>query len=150
VFYADTDAGGVVYYAQYLRMFEQVRALYVEEYGISLTAMVEQDCQFVCRRAEIDYHSPALLDDRLDIDIWICDQGRSYLTFAYEIFRLHHKNGHGGYPRLVTATTQMVCCRKKNDRVAPRRIPNWIMKNLEKEPISRNETNFLTRTPDSD
>ena len=33
VFYADTDAGGVVYYAQYLRMFEQVRALYVEEYG---------------------------------------------------------------------------------------------------------------------
>ncbi len=134
VFYADTDAGGVVYYAQYLRMFEQVRALYIEEYGITLREMVKQDCQFVCRKAELDYLSPARLDDILDIHVWISEMGKTFFTFAYEIFCTNRVSEANQPIKIVNGITKMVCCKTRNDTILPQRIPQWILDNLSQKP----------------
>ena len=130
VFYADTDAGGVVYYAQYLRMFEQVRALYVEEYGLTLRDMEQKNCVFVCRRAEIDYHSPALLDDRLSIRTQISELGKTSIFFTYTITCPSRLDAEGQEMRIVTGATRMVACRQKDGRIVPIRIPEWILEKL--------------------
>lgn len=130
VYYADTDAGGVVYYAHYLRMFEQVRALYVEDYGLSLREMEERDCLFVCSRAEVDYHSPALLDDTVSIQTQITEQGAAHLTFSYQITSGPRRDETGQEIRLVTGMTKMVACKKMDHRVVPIRIPRWMLDKL--------------------
>ena len=57
VYYADTDAGGVVYYANYLRWLEMARADWLEESGVSLAEYVRQGTVFAVVRVEIDYHT---------------------------------------------------------------------------------------------
>lgn len=68
VYYEDTDAGGVVYHANYLRFAERARTEALRELGLPHAAMVEQFAlMFVVRRVEIDYLRPARLDDRLSV-----------------------------------------------------------------------------------
>ncbi|MBI1389853.1 MAG: YbgC/FadM family acyl-CoA thioesterase [bacterium] len=130
VFYADTDAGGVVYYAQYLRMFELARALYIEAFGMSLPQLEREGCLFVCRRAEIDYHSPARLGDSLDIHTWISGSGKTFLTFEYEIVCSSRVDGEGQPLRIVTGLTKMASVGQKDGRLMPSRIPAWLFDRL--------------------
>jgi acyl-CoA thioester hydrolase len=66
VYYEDTDAGGIVYYANYLRFFERARTEWLRSLELSSRAMAEQQgCQFVVREAQIAYRAPARLDDQL-------------------------------------------------------------------------------------
>ncbi len=64
IYYEDTDAGGVVYYANYLKFAERARTEMLREAGIHQAELAErEDCFFVVRRAELDLRSPARLDD---------------------------------------------------------------------------------------
>ncbi|SHG87290.1 tol-pal system-associated acyl-CoA thioesterase [Marivita hallyeonensis] len=66
VYYEDTDMGGIVYYANYLRFIERARSDWVRSLGIDQNAMREQDgVVFVVRRVEADYLQPAKFDDAL-------------------------------------------------------------------------------------
>lgn len=130
VYYADTDAGGVVYYAQYLRMFEQARTLYLEDSGISLIEFAAQNCLFVCRRAEVDYLLPARLGDVLTVSTGIAEMGRTYMTFAYRIVCENRKDGEGNLLRVAEGLTQMAAVREKDGVVSPIRIPRAIMEAL--------------------
>ncbi len=68
VYYEDTDAGGVVYYASYLRFAERARAEMLRELGIESSAMMaEAGVAFAVRRCVADYLRPARLDDRLEV-----------------------------------------------------------------------------------
>lgn len=68
VYYEDTDAGGIVYHANYLRFAERARTEALRELGLPHAAMVEQFAlMFVVRRVEIDYLRPARLDDLLSV-----------------------------------------------------------------------------------
>lgn len=68
VYYEDTDAGGIVYHANYLRFAERARTEALRELGLPHAAMVEQFAlMFVVRRIEIDYLRPARLDDSLAV-----------------------------------------------------------------------------------
>jgi tol-pal system-associated acyl-CoA thioesterase len=69
VYYADTDAGGVVYYANYLRWMEMARADWLELLGMPLASFVEQGVLFAVVRAEIDYHQPAVLGDEVEVTV---------------------------------------------------------------------------------
>lgn len=126
VFYADTDAGGVVYYGQYLRIFEQMRAYYAEEFDLSLKEMHDRNCVFVCKRAEIDYHSPAILDDQLDVEIWISETGGTFLTFNYEIACSSRSSNKDNVVKIASGITKMVACRSENGFIKITRIPDWI------------------------
>jgi acyl-CoA thioester hydrolase len=76
VYYEDTDAGGVVYHANYLRYAERARTEALREAGIPHAEMVEQ-CRvmFMVHRAEIDYVRPAMLDDLLVVETQTIDVG---------------------------------------------------------------------------
>ncbi len=68
VYYEDTDMGGVVYYANYLRFIERARSEIVEEMGLDQNVMRAEGIVFVVTRVEADYLSSARLGDRLTIE----------------------------------------------------------------------------------
>lgn len=67
VYYEDTDMGGVVYYANYLKFVERARSEIVEELGVDQNAMKAAGVVFVVTRVVADYVAPAILGDRLEV-----------------------------------------------------------------------------------
>jgi acyl-CoA thioester hydrolase len=68
VYYADTDAGGVVYYANYLRWLEMARSELVDSFGTSVAEYAQKGYLFIVARVEVDYLVPAVLGDEVRID----------------------------------------------------------------------------------
>lgn len=85
IYYEDTDAGGVVYYANYFKYFERARTHYLEERGLSVVRLVKEGTQFLVVHAEADYRSPARLGDTLAIETTLPECGRASVTFAHVI-----------------------------------------------------------------
>lgn len=67
VYYEDTDAGGVVYHANYIKFMERGRSELMREIGFDLSSLALDGYLMVVRRAELDYLKPAKLGDRLDV-----------------------------------------------------------------------------------
>ena len=68
VYYEDTDAGGIVYYASYLRFAERARTEYLRSVGCDhQTLLAEDGIAFTVRQCSVDYMSPAFLDDPLEV-----------------------------------------------------------------------------------
>lgn len=67
VFYEDTDMGGIVYYANYLKFIERARSDWVRTLGLDQNALREAGLVFAVRRVEADWLAPARLDDELDV-----------------------------------------------------------------------------------
>jgi acyl-CoA thioester hydrolase len=88
IYYEDTDCGGVVYYANYLKYFERARTAYLEERGLSVAGLLEQGTQFMVVHAELDYRSPARYGDTLEIETRVTESGRAAVTFAH-VVRVH-------------------------------------------------------------
>jgi acyl-CoA thioester hydrolase len=88
VYYEDTDLGGIVYYANYLRFIERARSEWLRDLGIDQIKMRnEQDAIFVVTKLKVDYLLPAYFDDMLTVDtkIQIVSPVRAY--FYQDIFR---------------------------------------------------------------
>lgn len=83
IYYEDTDCGGVVYYANYLKYFERARTEYLEVRGYSVAALIKQGTVFVVVRAEVEYHSPGRYGETLVIDTEVGDVTRAALTFSH-------------------------------------------------------------------
>jgi acyl-CoA thioester hydrolase len=74
IYYEDTDAGGVVYYANYLKFFERARTDFLRQLGIDQSKLLtEKNKCFVVRKCEIEYVSPAKLDDLVEVDVEIAE-----------------------------------------------------------------------------
>ena len=85
VYYEDTDFGGVVYYANYLRYFERARTEWLRSLGVDHQSLArEAGLQFVVRRAEIDFLRGARLDDQLEITVELAERKRSYLMLRQQ------------------------------------------------------------------
>jgi acyl-CoA thioester hydrolase len=88
VYYEDTDSGGVVYYANYLRFFERCRTEWMRSIGFGQREMAERDgVVFVVAAAEVKYIRPARLDDQLVVDVSIAEQFASYVVFEQTVRR---------------------------------------------------------------
>ncbi len=83
IYYEDTDCGGVVYYANYLRYFERARTQYMEDHGLSVTGLLKEGTQFLVVHAEVDYRSSARYGEVLIIETRLAEIGRTSLTFAH-------------------------------------------------------------------
>ena len=104
VYYEDTDAGGVVYYANYARFFERARTEYMRRAGFSHRRLREESgVLFVVRSLKIEYLRPARLDDLLLIETRPSGRGRVYADFLQTARRA--ENGE----KLTTAETRVVC-----------------------------------------
>ncbi len=88
VYYEDTDAGGVVYYANYLRFAERARTEMLRDRGIeSSRLMAEEGVAFAVRRCAADYLRPARLDDRLEVRTRLKALGGASLDLEQRIVR---------------------------------------------------------------
>jgi acyl-CoA thioester hydrolase len=88
VYYEDTDAGGVVYYANYLKFMERARTEWLRLLGFDqATLMRDAAILFAVRRVDIDYLMPARLDDQLSVEVVTAAVGRASLTFHQPILR---------------------------------------------------------------
>ncbi|GAA5232802.1 tol-pal system-associated acyl-CoA thioesterase [Verticiella sediminum] len=121
VYYEDTDAGGVVYYANYLKFFERARTEWLRALGFdqSRTAATSGSI-FVVRSARTDYHRPARLDDTLSIASRIARVGRASMTFMQSCER----DGE----TLVTAEVDVACVNATSLR--PVAMPGEILQAL--------------------
>ena len=83
IYYEDTDCGGVVYYANYLRYMERARTEYLTDRGCSVKKLMEEGIIFMVLRAEIDYKSPARYGDTIEIETWVRDVTRATMVFEH-------------------------------------------------------------------
>jgi acyl-CoA thioester hydrolase len=88
VYYEDTDAGGVVYHANYLRFMERARSEWLRERGFDPHTLKEQyQLLFVVRSIEIKYLAPAILADLLTVGAELVSLDRGLLTFDQRVWR---------------------------------------------------------------
>lgn len=85
IYYEDTDCGGVVYYANYLKYFERARTQYLEERGLSVAGLMKEGTVFVVVHAEVDYRSPARYGDRLIVETVVSDVTAASFSFSHVI-----------------------------------------------------------------
>jgi len=91
VSYADTDRMGVVYYANYLVLFERGRTEMLRDKGYPYKAMEDAGTYLPVVDAQIRYKAPARYDDRLTVRTRVSDLGRASITFDYQI--VHAETG---------------------------------------------------------
>lgn len=121
VYYEDTDAGGIVFYANYLRFFERARTEWLRALGVDAQSMkAEYQRMFVVKAAAVEYHAPARLDDELLITAALEKRGRASLDFIQEAWC--------GTTLLVSANVRIACiC---SDDMRPGAIPAGILDKL--------------------
>lgn len=102
VYFQDTDAGGVVYHANYLNFMERARTEWLRSFGHSNTGLMKElGMVFVMRSVKLDYLKPALLDDLLEVTAQIKDIGRSRISLSQAVRR--------GAELLAEAEVHLVC-----------------------------------------
>jgi len=88
VYYEDTDHGGVVYYANYLKFMERCRTEFLRERGLEQDELInEQDLIFAVRRVEADYLQPAKFNDLLFVTAEIVQKTRVKVVFKQQVFK---------------------------------------------------------------
>ena len=121
VYWEDTDAGGVVYYANYLKFMERARSEWLRAFGIEQDALRDEaGVVFVVRRMEVDYLSPARFNDQLEVSVSLREVGRASLSVTQTLTR--------GPTRLVSAQVTLACVDAA--RFKPVKIPPPILQAL--------------------
>jgi acyl-CoA thioester hydrolase len=118
VYYEDTDAGRVVYYANYLKYLERARTEWLASLGFTLTALErEHGVMFVVHRLAIEYLGAARLYDALEATLLVAECGRSRLIARQEVMR--------GADTLVRAEVTLACLNASTWR--PARMPQSLV-----------------------
>ena len=88
IYWEDTDAGGVVFYANYLKFFERARTEWLRELGFSQEAMrLQEAAMFVVTDTAVRYRQPARLDDRIEVTVRLAEAGRASLVLDQQAWR---------------------------------------------------------------
>ncbi|MET3117484.1 acyl-CoA thioester hydrolase [Undibacterium sp. GrIS 1.8] len=121
VYYEDTDAGGIVFYANYLKFFERARTEWLRAAGISQQIMTTQhQVMFVVKGTAVEYHAPARLDDELKLTVVVERLGRASVQFVQEAWC--------GDRLLATGTIKVGCVGTAS--VRPSAIPAEVLAKL--------------------
>lgn len=87
VYWEDTDAGGIVFYANYLKFFERARTEWLRASGVEQHALrTNTGGMFVVVATDVRYHHPARLDDQLLVTARVLESGRACLTIAQQAY----------------------------------------------------------------
>jgi acyl-CoA thioester hydrolase len=126
IYYEDTDMGGVVYYANYLKYFERGRTELLKSLGVDPAAWAKVGVTFAVVHAAADYKRPAVYGDRIAVETRVEAQRGTRLAFTYRIVRPADET------TLVTGRTDMACL---NESMRPRRIPDEILDKITQESL---------------
>jgi acyl-CoA thioester hydrolase len=85
IYYEDTDCGGIVYHANYLKYFERARTEYLEVRGLSVSKLLADGTQFYVVRAEMDFRSPARYGDTLIVETSLGECRKASMAFTYVV-----------------------------------------------------------------
>lgn len=88
VYYEDTDAGGVVYYVNYLKFMERARTERLRALGFVQSTLAGQNLLFVVHSSEARYLAPARLDDELSVSAEVVELGRARVRFRQQVLRV--------------------------------------------------------------
>ena len=112
VYYEDTDTGGVVYYANYLKFFERARTEWLRRLGVNQSEYAVQEQRlFVVKKVEIQYRKPAVLDDLLTLYSTITRVGPASINF--------HQHAQRGEELLCSSTIEVCCIDATSFRPVP-------------------------------
>jgi len=118
VYWEDTDAGGVVFYANYLKFFERARTEWLRALGVEQTALkAESGAIFVVAEVQLRYLAAARLDDLLTITVKVLDQGAASLALEQQAWR--------GDTLLAEGRVRVGCV--DSETLRPRRMPKQIL-----------------------
>ena len=118
IYWEDTDAGGVVFYANYLKFFERARTEWLRTLGFHQERMrTEGGAMFVVADTRVRYLSPARLDDLLEVSVRVVESGRASLRLVQQACR--------GGQTLAEGEIRIGCV--DTGTFKPRRIPNDIL-----------------------
>lgn len=121
VYWEDTDAGGVVFYANYLKFFERARTEWLRALGFEQHTLAETSgALFVVSEARLRYRAPACLDDTLRVTVSPVRVGQASFVIDQQAWRDH--------TLLCEATVHIACVDRGTFR--PRRIPTDILERL--------------------
>lgn len=118
IYYEDTDAGGIVYYANYLKFFERARTELLREVNIEQDILLEKNIAFVVKKVEMDYLKSARFNQLINIKTEVVSCRKASLQFKQEIF---NENGE----LLCQATTLIACINLQ--KMKPIAIPAEIL-----------------------
>lgn len=111
VYIEDTDAGGIVYYVNYLKFMERARTEFMRAQGFDRQVIFEREHLFVVHRVEADYRLPAMLDDELAVSAVPIAVGRAYIDFQQCVYR--------GDEVLCEGVVRVVCVKRAGMKPAP-------------------------------
>ncbi len=121
VYIEDTDAGGIVFYVNYLKYMERARTEFMRAYGYDKAAVFSADLMFVVRDIAVDYRRPARLDDELIATARIVENRAAQLTFEQRILR--------GDEELCGGRVNIACVDRGT--LKPKRIPDELLSKLQ-------------------
>jgi acyl-CoA thioester hydrolase len=121
VYWEDTDAGGVVFYANYLKFFERARTEWLRSLGVGQQALREATgAIFIVAETQLRYIAPARLDDALRVTVQLQQRGQASLHIQQQAWR--------GDTLLCEGRIRIGCVDEGTFR--PRRIPNEVLSTL--------------------
>ena len=127
IYWEDTDAGGIVFYANYLKFFERARTEWLRSLGIEQHALkAEVGGMFVVSETSLKYHRPALLDNLLTVTAQLAEAGRATLTLRQQALL----ETPGQAPQLLAEGTIRIGW-VDSTTLKPGRIPATILKALQ-------------------
>ncbi|RMF17352.1 MAG: tol-pal system-associated acyl-CoA thioesterase [Gammaproteobacteria bacterium] len=115
VYIEDTDAGGIVFYANYLKYMERARTERIRALGFSRLETIDPSVLFVVHSAQLRYHRPARLDDSLEVTADLADLRRTSMTFGQVV--THAGRGE----KLVEGQIRVACIDR--ERMRPVAMP---------------------------
>ena len=125
VYWEDTDAGGVVYYANYLKFCERARTEWLRNLGLEQRRLADSEgLLFVVSSAELRFLRPARLDDRLQVDVAVSGRGGASLDLLQRVWR------EGQPPTLLAQARVLVACVQAGS-LRPRRLPRPLLQALD-------------------
>ena len=122
VYIEDTDAGGIVYYVNYLKYIERARTEYLRSLGFGRDTIFNADVMFVVHSLNTEYLKPARLDDQLIATAEVIETGRAFLVMAQKVYRSVIQGQQVAENELLSRSEVKIACVDRQT-IKPRRIP---------------------------
>ncbi len=119
VYIEDTDAGGIVYYVNYLKFMERARTEYLRSLGYGKQSIFNSELMFVVSSLESEYIKPAQLDDELAATAQVIKLGKAYMVMEQKVYR---ENETDDERELLCRGEVKIACVDRNT-IRPKRIP---------------------------
>jgi acyl-CoA thioester hydrolase len=120
IYFSDTDTGGIVYHANYLDFAERARTELCRDCGLDLKELSDKGLFFILRTANLDYVSPAKLEDLIEVTAYISKLGNTSLEFTHEFINKSNNK------RVCTVVCTLVFVKVEGNNITPTPITTEI------------------------